>query len=305
MKINRKSIVAALSAILLLSVIGTSASAAQVQGVSVIVDGKDVKFPDGKPYTEDSRVMIPVRFVSEALGADVKYKKETAGSKVNRVVTIILNNKNIKMNVNSDTVLVGDKVVKLDVPARLQEERVFVPIRFVSEALGATVGWNQAKRVVSITTGKEIIPPEAESNIDAYGSFDWKEGYTNLAQQLFANNMKVTNGKLIFTVPNGAQGDYESSNGAMTPFKAGKSYSYSLTDRGAISIALIYPGKTELEGYRIYFPGSYVDPENNPKLAAAIENMGVNDVIVFTHKIDGQEVAGTLSVVSKQANQLK
>jgi hypothetical protein len=37
----------------------------------VRVNGKLVSFPDEQPFIQDGRTYIPVRFVAEALGADV------------------------------------------------------------------------------------------------------------------------------------------------------------------------------------------------------------------------------------------
>lgn len=51
------------------------------------------------------------------------------------------------------TIVVNGRVVASDVPPFMQGDRVFVPIRFVSEALGARVDWNGTTRTVTITTG--------------------------------------------------------------------------------------------------------------------------------------------------------
>ncbi|MBA9086483.1 hypothetical protein FHR92_002961 [Fontibacillus solani] len=298
-KFKTKLVLSLLSLMVVLSGIVSLASAA-ASTVTVQLDGKTIKFPDAKPYYENNRVMIPVRFVSEALGAKVSYKKTTSGTKEIRTVNIELGAKKISMNINSKNVLVGDKVVTLDVPARLQQDRTFVPLRFVSEALGADVKWNQSKKLVSISTGTVVTDPDPVA--EAYGKFDWKGNYTKLAQKVFINNMKIVNGKLTFTLPEGAEGSYEATNGNGTLFEGGKTYTYSLSDTGYIGISLIYPGKTEQEAYMIYFPGSEIN--YNPKLAATVTNISPNDVLIFTHTIDGKEVAGTLTEVQKLAASL-
>ena len=53
----------------------------------VRVNGHLVEFPDAQPYyNEDDRTMIPVRFVTEALGADVSWSKLRKGAIMQAVV---------------------------------------------------------------------------------------------------------------------------------------------------------------------------------------------------------------------------
>lgn len=233
----------ALAAVLLTSIVHPAAAAAAIK---VTVDNVAVAFPDAKPYTESSRVLIPVRFVSKALGGTVDYK--------NKTVYITQDGKKISMKVNGTKVTVGGKTVTLDVPARVKQNRTYVPLRFVSEALGASVDWNQAKRLVSITTedGETVEVPTVPDQ-----EFDWKPGYTDLAEALFKQNMKVSQGRLTFTLPEDATADYYNyATGKREKLTPGQSYTYSLgKGQGFISVNLIYPGKDDLEGYSIFLDG--------------------------------------------------
>ncbi|WP_036635740.1 copper amine oxidase N-terminal domain-containing protein [Paenibacillus massiliensis] len=250
--LKKKLSLALMSALMLF---GVAASVSAAQKVNVQVDGKNVIFPDAKPYVEQNRVLIPVRFVSESLGAKVDYKKETTGNKVNRTIVITQADKTVHMNVNSDKVLVGDKIITLDVPARLQQERVYVPLRFVSEALGASVDWNSSKSLVSISTGAVVTDPEPVP--DPKDEFGWKLGYTDLAKELFVNNAKVSDGKFTITIPKDATVSYYPKNSLKkTVLTPGKQYTYKLEEgQGSLSIDLIYPGKPESEGYAIFLDG--------------------------------------------------
>jgi len=258
MKRINKIMMLMLSALMVFSFTAASVTAAP-KAITVKVDGKTVKFPDAKPYYEGSRVMIPVRFVSESLGAKVTYKKSSVGTRVKRVVGIKLDGKSIEMEVNSDAVLVDSKIIKLDVPARMQDERVFVPIRFISEALGADVKWNQSQRLVTVTTKKVTSPSDPSTKPDdgnddsMYGDFQFKTGFTDLAKSLFINNAKVSNGKLTFTVPKGATATHWTKDMSSTKLEPGKSYTYNLgANKGSISINLVYKGKNEQEVYSLF-----------------------------------------------------
>jgi hypothetical protein len=258
----KKKVSIAFLSVMMLFGTAVSASAAQ-QNVSVKVDSKRVSFPDAQPYFESSRVMIPVRFVSESLGAKLSYGKEYSGNKVNRVVTIKLGDKVIYMTVNSSKVLVGEQIITLDVPARLQEERVYVPLRFVSEALGTQVKWNQAQRLVSISTGTDIAEPEKKPEAPSTGIY--KEGFewpreNELGKTLFVNNMQVKNGELTFTLPKNANGSLIGDRGAITKLTPGKTYTFTIgKDSGYLSISKPESKGDQWEGYYVFMDANYVD----------------------------------------------
>lgn len=303
MKTNKKIWLTLLSAIMLFSVMISSASAAKV-AVSVQVDGNTIKFPDELPYFEDNRVMIPIRFVSEALGAVVEFEKTKTDTELRRVVKIELAGKKIDMPVNSDVALVGDQTVKLDVPARMQGNRVYVPLRFVSEALGANVKWDAAKKIVIVTTGANqgtVEPTKPVKDKESiYQAYEFKTGFTTLAKELFVDNMKVANGKLTFTLPKGASGRHYTKTGEVTMLKAGEKYTYTLGEgKGFFSIALGYEGKLEGESYSVF-----LDSKNNEDLAKEFGNI-TTDAIVVNYRTDGKKVADTLTEVIQHAQSLK
>ncbi|MGQ9532394.1 MAG: ABC transporter substrate-binding protein, partial [Desulfotomaculales bacterium] len=69
----------------------------------------------------------------------------------------------VRLTIGSNVAYVNDRPVTLDVPARIVRGRTLVPLRFVSEALGAQVAWDAAARLVSVVTGAGAAPAkEAE-----------------------------------------------------------------------------------------------------------------------------------------------
>ncbi|NLI13558.1 MAG: glycoside hydrolase [Peptococcaceae bacterium] len=105
--------------------------------VSVYLNGTLVDFPDQKPFIDVSadRVFVPVRFVSEALGAQVEWVLEEQKILINK------DGKQIALYVGRKEVFVDGRKYTLDVAVRLVNGRTMVPLRFVSEALGAGVKW--------------------------------------------------------------------------------------------------------------------------------------------------------------------
>lgn len=116
----------------------------QIDNDVAYVDGNPKKI-DSKPYISNGRTFVPLRIIAEGFGAEVVWVPETKG------INITLGDRVISMQIGSTKAIINNKVVNLDAPPEIKEGRTFVPIRFVSEALGATVDWNEKTRTVVIT----------------------------------------------------------------------------------------------------------------------------------------------------------
>ncbi|MBW5445763.1 hypothetical protein GE107_06745 [Cohnella sp. CFH 77786] len=150
-KFEKKIIAMAVAAAVIFGGIGiNSVTAAAVNEgqiiLPVIVNGHKVKFPDTEPYVdENGRTMVPVRFVSEKLGGEVKWNNETNS------VTIKTADKDISLTIGSKTPTVNGQTIELDTAAAKVDGRTMVPLRFVSEALDSKVTWDAGANAVQIT----------------------------------------------------------------------------------------------------------------------------------------------------------
>jgi len=105
---------------------------------------------DVPPYLDASsgRTLVPVRAISEGLGADVQWDAAT------RSVTIDLLELDgphvVKMTTGAMAYTVDGTSAWMDVAPVITGGRTFVPLRAVSEALGAQVDWNATARTVLI-----------------------------------------------------------------------------------------------------------------------------------------------------------
>lgn len=117
----------------------TPASAASV---SVIVNGQQVSF-DQPPIERAGRVFVPLRGVFERLGASVVY--------ANGIINATGNGRNISLRIGSTQATVNGQTQGLDVAPFLVGSRTLVPLRFVAQALGAAVDWNNNTSTVTIT----------------------------------------------------------------------------------------------------------------------------------------------------------
>ncbi len=112
------------------------------EGFHVMLNGEYVQFPDATPVNKQGRIMVPFRAILEALGAKVDWIEET------RTVTAKTDDTFISFRVgqpNIDVTKNGVKSIKvMDVVPYIDPAlgRTYVSTRFVSEALGFTVGWD-------------------------------------------------------------------------------------------------------------------------------------------------------------------
>lgn len=105
--------------------------------ITVKVNGKIVEFPDAKPFVdENDRTQVPIRAVSEMLNARVDWQQD-----IKTAVITKDNGDTVKITLDSDIMLVNEKPIQMDTAAMLKDERTFIPVRFVAEALGLTVKW--------------------------------------------------------------------------------------------------------------------------------------------------------------------
>lgn len=111
-----------------------------------LVFGKAVK-TDAPPILENDRAMVPSYFVAETLGATSSWDSAT------RTSTIKGNGVTITITANSKTAYINGKAVALDTAAFIRNDRMYVPMRFIAEALGAKVDWD-GRALKSIITKK-------------------------------------------------------------------------------------------------------------------------------------------------------
>lgn len=119
--------------------------------IKVQVDGKAIHV-SADPFMRDNRILVPMRSIFNALGASVTWNAQT------KTVTASKDGKNIQLTIGSKRAKINGQTYLLDVTPSIENNHTFVPTRFVSEALGATVQWNKASRTVSLTTPKKPDP---------------------------------------------------------------------------------------------------------------------------------------------------
>lgn len=139
-----------LASLALVSVASAQTSPVEVKA-RVIIDGKVVGFEGQGPIAMERRLYVPMRGVLEKIGATVTYDKES------RTVTASGNSRTITLPLEGSQGVVDGRSMRFAERPIVMNDRVLVPLRLLSEALGAQVDWDAATMTVKITSGTPEI----------------------------------------------------------------------------------------------------------------------------------------------------
>jgi len=104
-------------------------------------------------------VLIPLRSMFEQMGATVSYN---AGSKT---VTVSKPGSEVRVTVGRPEVMINGETRPLDVPPMMYQGSVLVPVRVISEGMGAYVQWVPDKQVVVVRYLPPTPPPSPEPSV--------------------------------------------------------------------------------------------------------------------------------------------
>jgi Copper amine oxidase N-terminal domain/Trypsin-like peptidase domain len=127
----------------LTSLTGIEANAATT--IPVFVNGVKQTY-DQQPIIKDYRTLVPIRGISENLGAAVQYRSS------DQTVTIKDEDTTVTLKIGSKTAYINGEKKTLDVAAQAVNNRTMVPLRFVGEALGAKVAYDSKAQRVYISS---------------------------------------------------------------------------------------------------------------------------------------------------------
>ncbi|MCG7385918.1 N-acetylmuramoyl-L-alanine amidase family protein [Paenibacillus sp. ACRRY] len=124
---------------------------------SIVLDGVTIDQRSGAPAENvGNTVMVPIRIVSESLGYQVKWEKES------KSVLVQKGSQSIAMTAGEDTATVNGSPVELDSPPLVKQGTTLVPLRFVGEGMGLEVGWDNGTKMVSLRTASPVAEQDEE-----------------------------------------------------------------------------------------------------------------------------------------------
>ncbi len=97
-------------------------------------------------------ILVPLRSMFEAMGATVNYYAATKSVEVSKVGA------DVKLTLDKPEVTINGEIRPLDVPPTMYQGTIVVPVRVISEGMGAYVLWVPEKRLVVV---RYIVAPPA------------------------------------------------------------------------------------------------------------------------------------------------
>ncbi len=122
---------------------------------SIVINGVVQEIPEdmGEIIEQDDRTFVPLRFVSEKMNKTVKYDENLKGAYVmdKSDLYIIQEGKTFISKIEN---FGNTTITQMDVAAFTKQYdiggRMYIPIRFMAEAFGYVVGWDEATQTVTI-----------------------------------------------------------------------------------------------------------------------------------------------------------
>jgi uncharacterized protein YkwD len=128
----------------------SSAEVARATGakeIKIIMNGKQ-KVYDQPPFSENGRVLVPLRGVLENLGAKITFNSQL------QMITAVKEGRTVMLFIGKNIAFIDGVQVSLDQPPLSKQGRVFVPLRFVGESFQANVVWQGKQNAVVISFAK-------------------------------------------------------------------------------------------------------------------------------------------------------
>jgi len=116
-----------------------------LMATNVRLDGQFLEL-EKAPIEKNGRILLPLRGIFEGLGAKINWNNKT------KTIEAVKGNITISLQIGRSVSKVNKETKKLDVPATIVNGSTYVPVRFVSEALGADVKYYSSLKLIDIYT---------------------------------------------------------------------------------------------------------------------------------------------------------
>lgn len=116
------------------------------KAIAIQLNGQQLRMPNPPIFIQNA-VYVPVRGLFEKMNATVKWEQKNKND-----VWVTSGSTTIQLTKGKNTAIVNGKEVPLSAPPQYANESIFIPLRFISETIGAHVNWNSADYMVKINT---------------------------------------------------------------------------------------------------------------------------------------------------------
>lgn len=145
--------------------------------VTLIVNGEEVDFSgDQEPVIQNGRTLVPFRATFEKMGADVKWFEDI------KLCEAEYGGITVGITIGDTKVSLGEAAqIESDVPAQIINGRTMVPLRVLSESIGADVSWDSETRTVSVNISP--VEGDATERVNCDTKSDLAEGKVSVTYQ--------------------------------------------------------------------------------------------------------------------------
>jgi len=117
----------------------------------------DPQNPDVIAFVEDNRTFVPVRFITESYGGTAEWFQET------QIVELNVNGINILLTIGEAQIIVNGTAQPLDVAPIVRNDRTFLPLRAIVEAMGKQVFYDRG--LILISDIENILHPVWDADV--------------------------------------------------------------------------------------------------------------------------------------------
>ena len=179
--------------------------------INLYIDGNQIITTVMPPIQFDGAVVVPAREVFSVTGATVEWRPSEQSVYVHNETSLIV------LKINSNEAWVDGEIKYLNMPAKLINDKVMIPVRFISEALGYTVDWSQTERTIRIKTS------DSDQEVDS-----------NQSDDINVDNTDGNNSETPIIDPNEDSNDIQIDSSQLDPWLYSNSIYYKSEEEALI-----------------------------------------------------------------------
>jgi hypothetical protein len=217
----------------------------QLGSPNMTVNGAMQEIDPGRgtqPLIVNGSTLVPIRTIVENMGGTLAWDagaRQVTVTANNKVIRLTLDNKTADLRSQSDFIWSSKT---LTVAPRSVNQRTMVPLRFVTEELGATVDWNATYKTITINFIIAAVDP-----LNWTGSWETSTGTIVLNQS----------GTIVTGTDPGYWGKI---TGTVTGKTLIGTWFISVSNQGDIIFTMSDDGKSFTSKWRYNYPGNTPDP---------------------------------------------
>jgi len=145
---NFINIIVIVSILLFIAVPALAGSSFKIGVTSYIKDG-NIYFMNVAPYIKNGRTYLPVRYVASSLGV---LDSNILWDEANQKVTLLKGDKVVQMTIGSNGMAINGVTIVMDAAPEVTSGRAMLPFRYIAQAFGASVAWDNSTQQVEISS---------------------------------------------------------------------------------------------------------------------------------------------------------